>query len=163
MASTYTIANIALVTDLESERLRYVIDQQLLPGARRPTCRTGGRGIPRLYTPFEAFGLSCAAFMISAGLRRQRVAQCFDLLCRVPKKSPRSSNTLLQSAFDHHRVTHLEVGDDVNLRFRSTGISEETKSLVEWHQIATGATVVDFAPWVSISIDIQKVRKLFHR
>ena len=79
MIETCSLAQIAKLTGINAERIRYVIDQKLLPGLRNE-CSVG-RGTPRIFTAVEAFAVACAAFMITAGLRRSTVAKCLDLLC----------------------------------------------------------------------------------
>ena len=58
------LARIAATSGLSPRKLRYTLDNDLLPG------RVGasrGRGVPRSFTPYEAFGLVLATQMLEAG------------------------------------------------------------------------------------------------
>ena len=86
MDATDSLAEIELATGIPCEELRYVIDQKILPGGRRPgdMNRSGsrGRGTARTYTPFEAFGIACAALLLAAGLRRASVQRIMKILSK---------------------------------------------------------------------------------
>src|SRR5829696_6487142 len=58
---------ISSTTSLPIRRLRYVLEHRVLPGAER---RSRGHRVTRHFTPFEAFGIACAAALLDVGLRR---------------------------------------------------------------------------------------------
>ena len=71
----FTLAEIAKQADLPIERLRYVIDSRIFPGWRHlkpgADASNPGRGIPRLFTPDEAFAFVVVVLMLQGGIRRR--------------------------------------------------------------------------------------------
>src|SRR2546429_7926187 len=67
------LAELATRTGLPPRRLRYVLDHRVLPGMKD---WGEGRGIPRVFTTFESFGIALAALLLECGLIRGLVASC---------------------------------------------------------------------------------------
>jgi hypothetical protein len=143
----YTLADIQGCTGIPLERLRYALDQRLLPAQRRG--RTGGlgsrgRGVPRLLTAFEAFGIACAALLLDAGLRRRTVRACLGLLssCGVPAiRTP--EDVPLYQAFQTREVAWLEVGDQANVRLCGPENCATTVPGFAWRQVRTRAALAN--------------------
>ena len=124
--------------------------------------RRPGRGIARVYTPFEAFGIACAAAMIGAGLRRRTVMNCFDLICSPTKPGSRNLNDIpLYQAFEKREVALLEVGDQVNVRIYGSEDFRKRKLDYGWRQIETGAELKNYEPTVVVGINVAKLRACF--
>ena len=165
MDKSYTLQQIAEAAGLPPERVRYVIDQRILPGDRtegKMARRRPGRGVARAYTPFAAFGISCAAAMISAGLRRRTVIRCFEMLCSSTKPGSRNVNDIpLYQAFAKRDVAVLEVGDHINVRIHGSDDYRKRKLDFGWRQIETGAELTSYEPTVVVGINVAKLRACF--
>jgi hypothetical protein len=140
-----------------------VIDQKILLGQRKGVeicLGSHGRGIARTYTPFEAFGIACAAAMIGAGLRRKTVRNCFDLICSyIVPKSRNVRDVPLFQAFQKREVAMLEIGDHLNVRIYGSEDYRKKKLRFGWRQIETGTTLTDYEPLVVVGINVAKIRK----
>lgn len=161
---TYNLKQIAVAVGLPAERVRYVIDQGLLPGARGgrvPASSGTGRGNPRTYTQFEAFGVACAAAMISAGLRRKTVRECLKVLCIEDQPGRKhQQNVPLWQAFESRDTAILEIGDQLNVRMYGSADYRGQLLDVGWRQIGTGAPVSQYEPLVVVGINVARIRKL---
>ncbi len=117
----FTLAEVAKRAGLPIERLRYVIDSDILPGRRHRKpggdASNPGRGIPRLFTPDEAFALVVVVLMLQGGIRRRAVQACLDLLgdYLVPN-SKRLRDTMWIQVIYNETVVALEIGDGLNIR-----------------------------------------------
>lgn len=162
MDKSYTLQQIAEAAGLPPERVRYVIDQRILPGDRKSgemARRRPGRGVARIYTPFTAFGIACAAAMIGAGLRRRTVIRCFELLCSSTKPGSRRLDDIpLYQAFKKRDVAMIEVGDHINIRVHGSPDYVKRKLDLGWRQIATGAELNGYVPTVVVGINAAKLR-----
>lgn len=160
-----TLQDIADRTRIHPERLRYVFDQKLLPGLRRGVGeRLGsrGRGVPRSLTAFEAFSVACAALLLGAGLRRQTVMDCMDVLCAYSVPGSRDwADIPLYQAFEERDMSVLEIGDGANVRL--VGSSNDRRKPLDfpWRQIGTGAEVREYEPLVLLTINTAKLRRCF--
>ena len=159
------LAEIASRTGLSMRLLRYVFDHALLPAAKE---KHPGTGSPRKLTPFEAFSVACAAFMMRAGLKRRLVQQTMSVLCRNTRTGDRRPgdplakwlrDVPLWQAFESGGQVALEVGDGVNLRM--TNVSQSRGGAVDtgWVQVRTGHTLADgYRPSTWIGRDIGRLR-----
>src|SRR4051794_27578092 len=139
-----TLAELADRTALLPRQLRYVLDHGLLPVGK---IERRGRGSPRTFTEFEAFGIACAALMLEAGLRQSVVRDCVGLLCRYAGETRRVTDVPLFKAFQPHKLARLEVGDGVNVRLHGSGPLSHQRFDTGWQQIATGAQLAgDYEP-----------------
>ena len=160
MTPTMSIPQIAEATGIDAERLRYVIDQKLLPG--QTDSSSSGRGTARQFSIFSAFGLACAALMISAGMRRSTVMKCMELLCSANGEfRPPISDIPLIKAFKKRSVAMLEIGDKVNIRMYGSEDYRKRKLDYAWRQVATGANLANYEPMVVIGINVGRLRKCF--
>lgn len=150
------VFDIHRATGLSLRRIRYVLDQRVLPGAEKAS---KGPRVTRTFTAFEAFGIALAGLMLDGGLRRPFVAKCIAALSRVPPAaaSPRASCPLLL-AFAGDGPTEFQLGDGVNLRLLTAHPEEPEDS--GWFQIATGSRLTSsYRPMVSIGIDVARIRR----
>ena len=164
----FTLAEIAERAVLPIERLRYVIDSRILPGRRhfKPggDASSPGRGIPRAFTPDEAFALVMIVLMLQGGVRR-RVAQGFmDLLTAtgVPN-SRRPRDVLWTRVVLDKAIVALEIGDSLNVRLVFEGVPLRMNSDLPrtWIQLPTGATVENYDPLLVVRINLAKIRRHF--
>lgn len=156
MNESFDLAAIADRIGVPVRRLRYIVDQGLLPGG---TPSGKGRGSARRYLPFEAFGIACAAWMLKAGLRRALVRDCLKLLCSPKEFGSRDPRRVpLYSAFWAQEVVRLEVGDWVNVRLVGTRDNPNEGYSTGWRQVSTGAPVGPYEPDVLVSINTASLR-----
>jgi hypothetical protein len=73
--------DIVLKTQLPLRKLRYVLDQGILPDTKVET-DSQRWGHPRSFTEFQAFCIAVAAALLEGGLRRDLVGQFFGTLTR---------------------------------------------------------------------------------
>src|SRR3954452_8719780 len=111
------IAELATRTGLPTRRLRYVVDHPVLPGMNE---WGEGRGIPRSFTTFEAFGIALAALLLESGLTRGLVTSCLFEAAGRFKRTPTINQIPLYQAF-LARSSWLEVGDGSYLRLHGQG------------------------------------------
>lgn len=124
--------------------------------------RRPGRGVARTYTPFEAFGIACAAAMIGAGLRRRTVMNCFDLIGSPTKAGSRNlDDNPLHQAFEKRDVAILEIGDQINVRIQGSEDFRKRELDFGWRQIETGAKLTNYEPTVVVGINVAKLRTCF--
>ena len=165
----FSLAEIAERAALPIERLRYVIDSDILPGRRHRKPRAGasnpGRGIPRAFTNDEAFALVTVVLMLDGGVRRRVVQACLDLLTEslVPNSRRLRNITLIRVLYDE-AVVALEIGDSLNVRlvFREGPLTTKTEQLPQtWIQPPTGATVENYDPLLVVRINLARIRNHF--
>jgi hypothetical protein len=165
LPQSFTLADIEEKTALHAERLRYVVDSEILPGARNRHlfARSNyGRGVARRYLPLEAFGIVLAHLLLDGGLKKNHVAGFFDLLCEYRPGTGRSiENTLLYQAYTRAEIVSLEIGDGVNVRFTARSLQAADTMVGSWVQVETHARLVDYAPLVSVVINLEKLRRFF--
>lgn len=169
MGPTLTLAAISERTGIPVERLRYVVDQKILPDTRRETpVGSEGRGRPRVYTEFQAFTLGCAALLLDAGLRRRAVTTCIEALMEPRRPAGVDvPNGLLSIAFRRPQTTYVEVGDGRFVRLGgipSWGVRARTAgaaSTAGWHDVETPRVETPgVEPLVTVRIDAAKLRRL---
>jgi len=165
MQESYSLTDIATATGISYEKLRYVVDQALLPGDRRTKGITfsgsRGRGTARSYTPFSAFGIACAALLLAAGLRRATVEAILERVCAGNLGQRGFESVPLYQAFQRREVSILEIGDQVNWRIRGSADLHRKTLDTGWKQVETGANLKDYEPLVTVSVDAAKLRRYF--
>src|SRR4051812_31189277 len=131
MNGAMDIDTIARCIRLPPRKVRYVLDQGILPGTRgRPQIDL--RGKPRHFTKAEALFVACCALMLEGGIRRGTVQEVMDRLASLqPWTDTAQQLSLRQRAVSRPRTasealvawssepTSLQVGDGVNLRIVS--------------------------------------------
>jgi hypothetical protein len=164
----FTLAEIAERAALPIERLRYVIDSRILPGWRhlKPggDASSPGRGIPRAFTPDEAFALVLVVLMLQGGVRRRVAQECMDLLAApaIPN-SRRPRDVLWTRVVLDEAIVALEIGDSLNVRLVIQGDPLRMNSELPqtWIQPPTGATFKNYDPLLVVRINLAKIRKHF--
>ncbi len=164
----FTLAEIAERAALPIERLRYVIDSRILPGLRhlKPggDASSPGRGIPRAFTPDEAFALVLVVLMLQGGVRRRAAQNCMDLLASsVVPNSRRPRDVLWTRVVLDKAIVALEIGDGLNVRLVFEGVPLRMNSDLPrtWIQPPTGATVENYDPFLVVRINLAKIREHF--
>jgi hypothetical protein len=166
--ATITLEDISRRIGISREKLRYVIDQRLLPDRLEDWMHADtewgsrGRGTPRRFTPYEAFCVACATILLDAGLRRQTLKDCLKILCSPP--NPRVdglSTSPLRRAFDGVGETLVEVGDGVHVRMRDATPGEHSFVYLGWRHSDSGATLAEYHPLVVLSLHVAKLRAKF--
>jgi hypothetical protein len=162
----FTLAEIAERAGLPIERLRYVVDAEILPGQRRSKSETAarqpGRGIPRKFMALEAFSLVLVVLMLEGGIRRRVARDCMDLLAAaVVPNSQHPRDVLLVRVFSDQRIVALEIGDGVNIRLIHEGGSAASPLPRAWLQSKTGATVEKYDPLLAVRINFARLRSYF--
>ncbi|MEZ6057565.1 MAG: hypothetical protein R3C01_12760 [Planctomycetaceae bacterium] len=165
MHETYSLGDIETATGIPYEKLRYVVDQGLLPGDR-PVINVSlsgsrGRGTARRYTPFVAFGIASAALLLAAGLRRAMVEAILDRVCNNSLSKRGFDSMPLYQAYQKRDVSILEIGDLVNWRIRGSADLYSRTFDTGWQQVHTGDNVIAYEPLVTISLDTAKLRRFF--
>lgn len=167
MQESYSLADIEAVTGIAYEKLRYVIDQKLLPGDRRMRdvsfSGSQGRGTVRTYTPFSAFGVACAALLLEAGLKRATTEKILDCICRRGPGPVTFDSVPLYQAFRKRDVAILEIGDHVNVRLYGTADIARKELETGWMQVETGARLEKYEPMIVVGINAAKLRSCFER
>jgi hypothetical protein len=157
------LARIAETSGLTTRKLRYVLDQGLLPGGK---VVSRGRGAPRSFTPGEAFALVIAAMMLDAGLKRALVRDCMAQLCRPVGRDP--VTVPLFRAMSARGPSRLEVGDWRYVRLLAQAIpqrrltSEDTNT--GWLPLGDQTPPASgYTPLVSIGLDLGQLRAKVER
>jgi hypothetical protein len=146
------VQTIADCCQLMPRKIRYVIDQRILPGARGKL-QTHLAGRPRSFTAFEGYAIALAAAMLEGGIRRQTVAEVLDRLVDLtwpipgtadrilsPKERavPRPKTAMEAIYWGDALPAELLIGDGVNLRLhlgqtQSNWIEPRTRALLAEH------------------------------
>ena len=139
MTRTITLAEIERRTGVSVDRLRYIIDTRILPGRREGTLQgtvTRGRGVARQFLEYEAFGIVIAVIMLDAGVKRDTLKQCLDILTDYPKGTRDIRSVMLFQAFQRNEVAALELGDGQNVRLVYDSVLP-TGRTGDWIQVGT--------------------------
>jgi hypothetical protein len=150
------LARIAATSGLSPRKLRYTLDHDLLPGGEGAS---RGRGVPRSFTPFEAFGLVLATQMLEAGLKRALVRDCLARLCRGSGRDVATGP--LYRAFMASGPSRLEVGDWRHVRLVSTARRPSPVADVDTGWLPLGGQAgppATYAPLVTLGLDIGQLR-----
>lgn len=165
MQDSFTLADIERLSGVPIERLRYVIDSKILPGSRNGKLErtiTPGRGVARRFSGFESFSIVIALLLLDAGMKRDAVKKCFDILCAYAQGTRDINSVMLYQAYDRREVVALELGDAQNVRLVHLVTPQGPAKPDGWIQVPTRAKVVDYSPLVTIRIDVVKLRGLLH-
>ena len=163
MNDTFTLAEIASRAKVTVNRLRYVIDSDILPGHRNGIVEwRSSQGVTRKYTNYATFGIVLTVVMLDHGLRRTIVMQILDLICGYTRSRTRDLRCVpLYAAFMSNKVSALQVGDGVNLRFMADGSDVGGLPANVWFQVETRARVEGFEPSVIVELNLTKLRRLW--
>lgn len=156
------LQGIHAATGITTQRLRYVLDQGLLPGATAPSS-SRGRGSPRVFTSFEAFGIACAALLVKAGFRRSVIKSCMAALCDYSGGRRDVGSVPLYQAFQERSVTSLEVGDGELIRLVGAAQVSRPHPLSGWTAIRSRSAAEAYEPLVTIQIDVARLRRLLNK
>ena len=150
-----TLDELADASDLPVRRLRYVLDQGLLPGGK---FASRGRGAARKFLPLECFGILVAAAMIEAGLKRAPIRASLESLARVPAGAV-TDGAPLQRAWAGGPATFLEVGDGGRVRLSGrSGPGGRGAFDSGWLSQAGGGPDPAYEPRVSVRVDAGRIR-----
>ena len=163
MDDVFTLADIANRAEITVNRLRYVIDSGIMPGNRDGIVEwRSSRGVTRKYTEFEAFGIVLTVVMLDYALRRPVVMQVLDLICGYSRSKTRDIRAVpLYAAYLSNKVSALQIGDGVNLRFVSKSADVGGLPANTWFQVETKARVEGFRPLVIVELNLEKLRELW--
>lgn len=163
MNDVFTLAEIASRAKVTVNRLRYVIDSGILPGDREGIVEwRSSQGVTRKYTDFEVFGIALTVALLDNGLRRAVVMQVLDLICGYTRSRTREIKSVpLYVAFLSDKVSALQIGDGVNLRFKADSPDVGGLPANTWFQVETKAEVKDFEPLVIVELNLAKLRRLW--
>lgn len=159
MKESFDLTDIQNSTGITVQRLRYVIDQGLLPGTASPAWRRG-RGSPRKFTPYSAFGLATAALLLKAGLRRRVIKDCISIVCDYTESHRDIRSVPLFQAFQERSTACLEVGDGRFVRLVGSNDYLRRPLNFGWIDIATKAKIEMYEPLVVVRIDVARLRRL---
>jgi hypothetical protein len=161
----YSLAEIHQRTRIAESRLRYAVDQKLLPDLRSQ-CPIGscGRGTARRFTDLEAFALACAVLLLEAGLRRQTVKDCMDCLCGSRPHGNQRARSSLQEVFDDPAVVELQIGDACLIRLGHREGCQGASTLGGWTRITKNVgRLSGHVPSVIVSIHVAPLREALRR
>ena len=158
MKESFKLKDIESATGISVQRLRYVLDQGILPGSSGPSW-SRGRGSPRSFTPFEAFGIVCAALLLGAGLRRRAVKDCLEILCTSFGDRRDVASVPLYQAFQQRAVASLEIGDGDYVRLIGSEDYRRRPLIFAWRQISTKRDMAMCEPLVTVRVDVAKLRR----
>jgi hypothetical protein len=150
------LARLAATSGLSPRKLRYTLDHHLLPGG---DVSSRGRGVPRSFTGFEAFGLVVATVMLESGLKRALVRDSLARLCHGRGREVRS--VPLYQAFMASGPSRLEVGDWRHVRLYSTSRGPPPEADVDTGWLPLGGQAdpsATYAPLVTLGLDIGQLR-----
>jgi hypothetical protein len=166
------IQSIAQRARLPVRKVRYVIDQRLLPGLRA-RLQTALPGQPRSYTDMEGFFIACAAVLLDGGVQRRTISEIMARLADMPWPLPGTPDA---SPTSKHRIvgrpqtvltmmyraskaaSEVLIGDGMHLRLRLHGTDTgwlESRTLVRLEK--------DYRPTVVIQLDLGVLRTAFGR
>ncbi len=164
------VQKIAEIARLSVRKIRYVLDQRVLPGLRGKL-QKHLRGRPRDFLESEGFVIACAGLLLEGGVRRKTVADLLSRLTDIPwsacasgakQLTPRQQvisrpKTALEALYSGtHGPTELQIGDGVNLCLRSGD------EVTGWFEPRTLAPLNDaYRPRVTIRLDLRQLREAF--
>jgi hypothetical protein len=152
---------------LSPRKVRYVLDQRLLPGMRG-RLQKHLAGQPRSFTSMEAFFVGCAALLLEGGVQRRTVVELMARLADMPwpppgaaegpgrRSAPKFGVAVEAIYFAAGPAARVLVGDGVNLRLRLGGVDTgwvEPRSLARLEQ--------SYRPTVLIELDLACVHAAF--
>jgi hypothetical protein len=100
--------------------------------------------------------------MLDYALRRPVVMQVLDLICGYSRSKTRDIRAVpLYAAYLSNKVSALQIGDGVNLRFVSKSADVGGLPANTWFQVETKARVEGFRPLVIVELNLEKLRELW--
>jgi hypothetical protein len=162
MDESFDLADIQDATGITVQRLRYVLDQGLLPGGSGPSWRRG-RGSPRVFTAFSAFGVACAALLLRAGLRLSVIKHCMEIVCSYSGERREVTEIPLYQAFQQRSTAHLEVGDGNFIRLQGSEDYMRRPLSFGWIDISKRDQAEMYEPLVTVRIDVARLRRLMEK
>jgi hypothetical protein len=167
---TLDVQTIAQRVALSPRKIRYVLEQRMLPGLRgRAQKHLAGQ--PRSFTRMEAFFIGGAAVLLRGGAQRKTVTEVLARLADMPWPLPAGTaqgnarkaraaprfGTAVEAVYCHRGEPALVlIGDGVNLRLR---LGEEDTGWLEPRSLARleGA----YRPAVVIQLDLAPLQTAF--
>ena len=170
MNDSLDVQTIAQRVGLSPRKVRYVLEQRVLPGVRgRPQKHLAGQ--PRSFTLMEAFFIGCAAALLQGGVQRKTVAELLARLADMPwplpgcaaqpksskPRVPRAFKTAVEAVCLHSGdPAFVLVADGVNVRLR---LGEEDTG---WLEPRTRARLAEgYRPSVIIQLDLAPLQTAF--
>jgi hypothetical protein len=163
---------IAQRAQLSARKIRYILDQRILPGVRARQ-ETHQAGQPRFYTKMEGFFIAFAALMLEGGVQRKTIIEALARLVDMPwpflgeeagpltplQKALSTSRTALEALYNiPGGQAEILIGDGVNLRFKVP------KADTGWFEPRSLARLAgDYRPLVVIQLDLGSLKSRFHR
>jgi hypothetical protein len=149
------ISDLAQRLALPTRQVRYVFDHDVLPGSEEAG---QGRGVPRVLTEFEAFGVACAAVLLHAGARREVVRRCLSVTTQLPNRQAPDTDRLLWKAF-HAVSARLDIGDGAYVRVRGNDLPKKVWDS-GWKLLVPGAAAAAscYEPLVQTTIDLTRIK-----
>jgi hypothetical protein len=161
------VQTLATKAGLPVRKVRYVLDQPVLPGLRG-RLQTHLAGRPRSFTEREGYFIGLAALLLEGGVRRRTVIEVMERLANLswpavaaragwPNATQRAvapPRTALEAAYSWRcESAALLVGDGVNLRLRLGPVD------TRWLEPRTLARLSeDYRPLVLIQVDLAQLR-----
>jgi len=147
---------IAQRTGIAPRQLRYAIYHTLMPGVSQVHV---GKGSPRSFTEFEAFGIALAAMLLDAGLKRDFVSECIKVLTRQYGKHTALSQIPLYRAYFSQGTVHLDIGDRIYVRLRGCQNTGGTSPDTSWQRMDAGIMApTNYEPIVLLSLNVTPLR-----
>ena len=157
------IADISARTGIPPRRFRYILEEGLVPFARRFR-RAGAKGRVRAFTPGQAFELALVALLADLGLRRSAISQFVR-----PLVAGQGGLSAAVEPGDRPPARHVlfEFADGVNFRFnlgpRRDGRPDDDDARrpapSPWYQLATKAPLdASYQPTAVLSVDVTVLR-----
>jgi hypothetical protein len=163
------LQTIARLTRLPLRKVRYAVDQKLLPGMRgRRQDDQAGR--PRSYTALEGYFIALAALLLEGGVRRQTIVVVMERLVNLAWPLPGCSGqpstyqkvvgqpaTAAEALYRWAvEPTRLWIGDGINLRLQLGPIDSG------WFEPRQGIPLrADYQPQVLIQVDLKGLQEKF--
>jgi hypothetical protein len=110
-----------------------------------------GRGSIRHFMPFEAFGISFAAMMLGAGLKREAVAGCMHLLCGRYGRETKPNDIPLYRAFAGRSPAEVSFADGRCVRLRAAAAAGFKSFDTRWISNDGKAVPTNYEPTVLVT------------
>jgi hypothetical protein len=151
------LAEIARRSGLSPRKIRYILDQGLLPVGK---ISSRGRGTRRIFVQSEAIAIALAAWMLEAGLKRALVRDCLGVLCQLPSGGSRGVGLMkipLYRALAAGPTARVEVGDWSYVRVHAASSPGRQAFDTGWMPLGGQAVPSGYAPLVAVVLDIGQI------
>ena len=167
MNNLLDVQAIARCVHLPLRKVRYVLDQRVLPGLRGRQHRHLA-GQPRCFTSLEAFYIGAAALLLQSGVQRKTITELLVRLgdlpwpppgCGLPKASVQPThyeNAQLAAHAARGEPAVIWIGDGVNLRLQ---LGEVDTGWLEPRSLAP--LDKSYRPCVVLQLDLVPLQKMF--